>query len=1044
VTNSDSENQPIPPKKVFISYAHPAEPDEKRELLGRLLALANSLRSNGIDAYIDQYEVSPPEGWPKWMLDRVEDSDFVLVVCNEEYNRRFRGNEAYGKGKGVTWEGGAIIQELYDAQGQNSKFIPIILSPEDSKFIPSFLRGVTRYRLTDFNLDDNNYSKLYRHLTGQTATLVPALGPIVKLPKQERKTDFEDFKPPKVFISYAHPLQLDEKRELLDRVLTLSDRLRLDGIDCYIDQYLEEIPENWEEWMQERVKQADFVLIVCTQEYDSRFRSRKTDSEETAWQGCVVIERLYRENKKFIPIAFDREDSSYITAPLKDGRVVYYDLHIENSKDYESLYRYFTQQPESEKKQLEKLPPVPEQYPRQTFGADKIHSNIPSRSGFPFVGRNREIRRLLKKIFSRQVIHNIHGIGGIGKTSLAIEVANQCLDARNSGTSNSNVPMFDAFLFISFKDTTYPQFNTFSRPKDRAKTPSDIYRIIGEELEEKILKLPKEEQLLASCETLSKYRTLMIVDNTEILSREDREEVNEFLKNVPQSTKVIIATKEPLGTIGITLRGLEERELSEIVTEESELRGIELTAEQINKIYTRVGGHILIAKDVLNQISGGNDLEEILDSEASGISASVEKCIAKQIESLDDLQHKLFMAAVMLPDLPSQDLLLKVTGFTKIREKESDRDLALSELERLCLIVKQEDNCYSIEPTTRGYARSKLLPNLSPDIYSGMKERKLEYYQELTKQHGGEDWGKWKEQYAPLKREWQNIESVLKQYRDRGDWTNLFKMWQNVDRYVDLSGYWRERLEWWTVIEQNTDNPRIKAKALAEKAWSKILMGNTDDDYIIARKWLEVAQEDYRFDEDDLIKADIANYSVTAWEIENKGISRERLQKELYLIDNNNIEINTRTGNRYRARNSYSRAKIEEDLSVAEQQFREVIELCGEIDWLRYRNYAQNDLADILIKTDRLEEAEDLLKKGLRFATEMEEERRMGLWYFSFAKFYQRKIDLFEPVSPTDIRRSEYITNRKSSLDEAKTRFEKWDMKPELGKIKAFEQENGI
>ena len=47
--------------KVFISYSHDSEAHEDR-----VLDLANRLREDGIDAEIDQYETSPPEGWPAW------------------------------------------------------------------------------------------------------------------------------------------------------------------------------------------------------------------------------------------------------------------------------------------------------------------------------------------------------------------------------------------------------------------------------------------------------------------------------------------------------------------------------------------------------------------------------------------------------------------------------------------------------------------------------------------------------------------------------------------------------------------------------------------------------------------------------------------------------------------------------------------------------------------------------------------------------------------------------------------------------------------
>jgi hypothetical protein len=81
---------------VFISYSH-----DSPEHLDRVLVLSDRLRVDGIDGHIDQYEESPPEGWPRWMINRIEDAEFVLVVCTENYEPRFRGKEEPGKGLGV-------------------------------------------------------------------------------------------------------------------------------------------------------------------------------------------------------------------------------------------------------------------------------------------------------------------------------------------------------------------------------------------------------------------------------------------------------------------------------------------------------------------------------------------------------------------------------------------------------------------------------------------------------------------------------------------------------------------------------------------------------------------------------------------------------------------------------------------------------------------------------------------------------------------------------------------------------------------------------
>ncbi|MGL5832779.1 MAG: SEFIR domain-containing protein [Waterburya sp.] len=174
------------PPKVFISYSHDF-PEHK----DRVLSLADHLRSDGIDCNIDQYEESPAQGWTRWMLDRLEWADFVLVVCTEAYNRRFRGQEEPGKGKGVTWEGAVISQELYDAQVNSTKFIPVIFSAEDGEYIPIIIRGFSHYKLDS----EADYEQLYRRLTNQPDTPKPQLGKLRELPSRDRQNFFESEKP---------------------------------------------------------------------------------------------------------------------------------------------------------------------------------------------------------------------------------------------------------------------------------------------------------------------------------------------------------------------------------------------------------------------------------------------------------------------------------------------------------------------------------------------------------------------------------------------------------------------------------------------------------------------------------------------------------------------------------------------------------------------------------------------------------------------------------------------------------------------------------
>jgi hypothetical protein len=165
------------PPKIFISYSYDSE-----EQIDRVLELSNRLRRDGINCNIDQYEQSPVKGWYRWMMDEIEAAKFVLIICTEQYDRRFRGKEEIGKGKGVTWEGTIVTQTLYDSQGSNSKFIPVLLNSNDEDFVPLPLRSSNIYKLDR----ENGYQLLYRRLTDQHETPAPPLGMVTKLPVRDR------------------------------------------------------------------------------------------------------------------------------------------------------------------------------------------------------------------------------------------------------------------------------------------------------------------------------------------------------------------------------------------------------------------------------------------------------------------------------------------------------------------------------------------------------------------------------------------------------------------------------------------------------------------------------------------------------------------------------------------------------------------------------------------------------------------------------------------------------------------------------------------
>jgi len=162
--------------KTFISYSHDSE-DYKR----LVLSFVNQLRTQGIDCNFDQYVESPERGWIKWMEGELLSSKYVLVICSESYYKKWYDHESGGKG--VKWEGAIISEDIYQQEGRNIKFIPVIFGEPNARFIPGVLRQYTHYDV----LNDERYNRLYRRLTQQPGIVKPKLGKIIPFPQERVK-----------------------------------------------------------------------------------------------------------------------------------------------------------------------------------------------------------------------------------------------------------------------------------------------------------------------------------------------------------------------------------------------------------------------------------------------------------------------------------------------------------------------------------------------------------------------------------------------------------------------------------------------------------------------------------------------------------------------------------------------------------------------------------------------------------------------------------------------------------------------------------------
>jgi len=175
-------------------------------------------------------------------------------------------------------------------------------------------------------------------------------------PQSQKITSAIHVSPPiTLFTSYSHDSAEHERR-----VLTLSDRLRNDGVDANLDQYESAPPDGWPFWMERQIRDSRFVLVVCSATYLRRVERREEPDKGhgVVWETNFIYNYLYAQkvsNEKFIPVLFEGSSPEDIPQPLKG--FTYY--RADTAEDYDKLYRRLTNQPLVRKPLLGSLKSVP-------------------------------------------------------------------------------------------------------------------------------------------------------------------------------------------------------------------------------------------------------------------------------------------------------------------------------------------------------------------------------------------------------------------------------------------------------------------------------------------------------------------------------------------------------------------------------------------------------------------------------------------------------------------------------------------------------------
>jgi hypothetical protein len=236
------------------------------------------------------------------------------------------------------------------------------------------------------------------------------------------------------------------------------------------------------------------------------------------------------------------------------------------------------------------MPPPPVS-PEKTPPAPAIPSNLPSRGDF--IGRGKEMARVRELLASRAYLVCIDGIGGIGKTALALEVAHACLKEK----------AFEGVIWTT--------------AKDRELTLSDVLDTVARTLDYPgVAQYPLAEKRDSVRRLLQAKPYLLAVDNFETVTDDA---VRDFLLDLPEPSKALVTSREQKlrQAAAVSLRGLEEGEALLLIRSEGRRLGLAAVEETEDRVllqlYAATGGAPLALKWAVGQIKQqGQSLDVVL------------------------------------------------------------------------------------------------------------------------------------------------------------------------------------------------------------------------------------------------------------------------------------------------------------------------------------------------------------------------------------------------------------------------------------------------
>jgi tetratricopeptide (TPR) repeat protein len=432
----------------------------------------------------------------------------------------------------------------------------------------------------------------------------------------------------------------------------------------------------------------------------------------------------------------------------------------------------------------------------------KIPNNLPRRA--LFFGRQNEIAEAMRALNpdDRGWGVVIDGIGGIGKTALAIEIAYQCKEQGK----------FDAFVFVSAKrDRLEPlgiqEMTLATTTLDALVT--ECARTIGRQ---GIAQLAGSDKIRAFLDALRGMRTLLIIDNVETLTVQEQTAIGDFLRGLPVECKAIVTSRRRTDESAVTIRvdkldweAARELIKSEIERDAEMRRVLSRVGESAWKqLYDEAGGSPLALTWTIGLIRARclrfeNALALLRDGSAEN---DLNAFIYRQAQERMDTNERGTLGALSFFGGPATFAALSAVADLERRTL----DVVLERLRALSLVDFREgageEERYALHPLTRRFANADLAKDAQAEHEIGM--RFAQYWVEYAERYGGSSRNY--ATYTRVEAEWMNLDAAAHwlwemsspengNVRDEVAGQMLNDLAESLSRFLWYSGHWDDRIE---------------------------------------------------------------------------------------------------------------------------------------------------------------------------------------------------------------------------------------------------------